>query len=54
MALAGALGLSVAAMLTLGWNKVRGGVIAGTRPGPVAVSPPPGADEDELVGRPAS
>ncbi|MFA1537964.1 MFS transporter [Actinomadura monticuli] len=56
VAFAGVLGLSVAAMLTLGWNRVRGGVIAGTRPGPVAVAAPPGTGGDELsgVGRTAS
>ncbi|RFS85991.1 MFS transporter [Actinomadura spongiicola] len=55
VALAGALGLSVSAMLTFGWNQVRGGVIARTRERvePVVVSP---AGDDELsgVGRSAS
>jgi hypothetical protein len=37
-------------MLTLGWNQVRGGVIAGTRPGPVAVTRPSGGGGDELSG----
>lgn len=49
VALAGLLGLSAAAMLTLGWNQVRGAVIAGTRGNPVAVAPPPDADGDELA-----
>jgi MFS family permease len=55
VALAGAAGLSAAAMLTLGWNQVRGGVIAGTRGGPLAAAPPPGRGEDEMSGasRPA-
>ncbi|MGP4026069.1 MFS transporter [Actinomadura sp. 3N407] len=40
VALAGVLGLSAAAMLTLVWNQVRGGVIGGVREraGPVAVA----------------
>ncbi|MEO3827980.1 MFS transporter [Actinomadura sp. B10D3] len=51
VALAGVLGLSAAAMLTLTWNQVRGGVIAGTREraGPLTVAPPP-AGGDELSG----
>lgn len=51
MALAGVLGLSAAAMLTLSWNQVRGGVIAGTREraGPLAVAPS-SAGGDELSG----
>jgi hypothetical protein len=50
VALAGVLGLSCAAMLTLGWNQVRGGVIAGKRAGPVAAAPPPGRGEGEMSG----
>ncbi|MCP9951274.1 MULTISPECIES: MFS transporter [Actinomadura] len=51
VALAGVLGLSAAAMLTLSWNQVRGGVIAGTREraGPLAVAPS-SAGGDELSG----
>lgn len=51
VALAGVLGLSAAAMLTLGWNQVRGGVIAGAREraGSLAVAPPSGGG-DELSG----
>ncbi|MFI0405996.1 MFS transporter [Actinomadura sp. 3N508] len=51
VALAGVLGLSVAAMLTLGWNQVRGGVIAGMRERvePVVVAAP-SAGDDELSG----
>ena len=55
VALAGVLGLSAAAILTLGWNQVRGGVIAGTREHaePVVVTPSAGGG-DELSGIPAS
>lgn len=55
VALAGVLGLSAAAMLTLGWNQVRGGVIAGAREHvePVVVTPSAGGG-DELSGIPAS
>lgn len=55
VALAGVLGLSAAAILTLGWNQVRGGVVAGTREhvGPVVVTPSSGGG-DELSGLPAS
>lgn len=53
VALAGLLGLSVAATLTLGWNQARGGVIAGMRERvePVAVaSRESAAGGDELSG----
>jgi MFS family permease len=52
VALAGALGLSAATMLTFGWNQVRGGVIAGMRgrAGPLAAS----RDELSGAGRSAS
>ncbi|MES9536421.1 MULTISPECIES: MFS transporter [unclassified Actinomadura] len=55
VALAGVLGLSAAAILTLGWNQVRGGVIAGARERveAVVVTPPSGGG-DELSGIQAS
>ncbi|MEU8117895.1 MFS transporter [Spirillospora sp. NPDC049024] len=55
VALAGVLGLSAAAILTLGWNQVRGGVIAGARERveAVVVTPSSGGG-DELSGIPAS
>lgn len=55
VALAGVLGLSAAAVLTLGWNQVRGGVIAGTRERvePVALTPPDGGG-DGLSVRPSA
>ncbi|WP_131737549.1 MFS transporter [Actinomadura roseirufa] len=51
VALGGVLGVSAATMLALGWNQIRGGVIAGLyeRPGPLAA----GAREGP-VGGPAS
>ncbi|MEU8342421.1 Predicted arabinose efflux permease, MFS family [Actinomadura meyerae] len=49
VALAGLLGLTAAAMLTLGWNQVRGTVIAGTRGNPVAVAPPADAGGDGMA-----
>ncbi|WP_433466266.1 MFS transporter [Spirillospora sp. CA-128828] len=57
VALAGVLGLSAAAMLTLCWNQVRGGVIAGSRERvePVVVTPSStGGDELSGIGRSAS
>lgn len=57
VALAGVLGLSAAAMLTLVWNQVRGGVIAGMRERvePVVVAPSrAGGDELSEVSRSAS
>ena len=60
VALAGVLGLSSAAILTLVWNQVRGGVIGGMRGPverrePVAVAASPGGDDDlpSGVGRSA-
>ncbi|MFI0485597.1 MFS transporter [Actinomadura sp. 9N215] len=51
VALAGLLGLSAAATLTLGWNQIRGGVITAMRERvePVVVATP-AADDDELSG----
>ncbi|XRQ10389.1 MFS transporter [Actinomadura welshii] len=56
VALAGVLGLSAAAVLTLGWNRVRGDVIGGgrNRAEPVVVTARAGDDLAGGISRPAS
>ncbi|WP_084262352.1 MFS transporter [Actinomadura formosensis] len=53
VALAGVLGLSAAALLTLGWKQVRGGLVAGTPAAPAVASPGGGGDELSGITRSA-
>lgn len=53
VAFAGVLGLSAAALLTLGWNQVRGGLVAGAPVAPAVASPGGGGEEMSGITRPA-